>query len=96
MSGLVACSTVLPHTMWNLEGVIFTELEGVMERMKRLGREKEVDIVSWHRGNSVRSHKQGVRGILTLPGLEQNLQGQGLWGKVRTGGLTIENLGHSC
>ena len=46
MLGLTACSTVLPQTMLNLEVDILMEPLGVMDRMNRLWREKDIVLFS--------------------------------------------------
>ena len=40
--GLTDCSTVLPQTMLNFEVDILMDPLGVMDRMKRLWREKDI------------------------------------------------------
>ena len=46
MFGLTACSTVLPQTMLNLEVDILMDPLGVMDRMNRLWREKDIVLFS--------------------------------------------------
>ena len=43
--GLTDCSTVLPQTMLNLEVDILMDPLGVIDRMKRLCREKDISVV---------------------------------------------------
>ena len=43
--GLTDCSTVRPQTMLNLEVDILMDPLGVIDRMKRLCREKDISVV---------------------------------------------------
>ena len=52
--GLTDCSTVLPQTMLNLEVDILMDPLGVMDRMKRLWREKDISLS--HRSLAPHTH----------------------------------------